>query len=86
MKYDPLTKRITIKTDDIDRAWHNIRWAIRAIRQAAGRPLEGGPDRDGPLDDADFAEAAILKAAEAIGLDLGPGSDRAGRLDVRDTN
>jgi hypothetical protein len=86
MTYDPRTQRITIPTADLDRAWSYLRFAIRHIRMAAGKPLEGGPEQPQAIDDHEYAEIGILDAARAIGLDLGPGSDRPGRLDVRDVN
>ena len=86
MTYNPRTKTMSIPTADLDLACIHLRTALRHIRKSADIPIEGGPERPGPMDYADFAEAGILSAAEHLGIDLGPGSDHPGGIDVRSPN
>lgn len=81
MKYHAPTNQFTISANDLARAAHSLRWAIKHIR--LGHKLDPkGCDRPGPIEHPDFAEAGILDAASALGIDLG--SDRPGKLDVSD--
>ena len=79
MKYHAATNQFTVASDDLQRASHAMRWAIKHIRIASGLDTKGCK-RPGPMDDPEFAEAGVLDAARCLGIDLG--ADRAGELDV----
>ena len=79
MQYHAPTNQFTITADDLRRASHSLRWAIKNIRE--GHKLDPkGYKREGPMDCPEFAESGILDAARALGIDLG--ADRPGKLDV----
>lgn len=79
MQYHAPTNQFTISADDMKRASHLLRYAIKKIRQ--GHKLDPkGYDREGAMDCPEFAESGILDAARALGIDLG--ADRPGKLDV----
>ena len=81
MKYHAPTNQFTVSAEELRRATHAMRWAIKHIR--LGHNLDPkGCDRPGAMTHPDFAEAGILEAAIAMGIDLG--SDRPGKLDVSD--
>jgi hypothetical protein len=79
MKYHSPTNQIVISIEDIKEACASLRWAIKHIR-IAGHCDPRGYVTDGALTDTDFAEGAILDAANALGIDLG--ATRRGQLDV----
>lgn len=81
MKYHAPTDQFTISADELRRAAHALRWAIKHVRAGHGLDVKGYK-RDGPMDDPEFAESGILDAARALGIDLG--ADRPGKLDVSD--
>lgn len=82
MKYHAPTNQFTVSPKDLQMAAHSLRWAIKHIRLASGRSLQGGKEHPGPMEDPDFAESGILDAAKNFGIDLG--ADRPGKLDVSD--
>jgi hypothetical protein len=79
MNYHAPTKQFTIHMGDLERASHDLLWAIKNIRLASNLDPKGYK-REGPLENPQFAEIAILKAAKNMGIDLG--ADREGKLDV----
>jgi len=79
MKYHAPTNKFTVSQDDLQRAAHSLRWAIKHIRIGSGLDPKGYK-RSGPMDDPEFAESGILDAARALGIDLG--SERPGEIDV----
>jgi hypothetical protein len=81
MNYNPLKRVIQIAPADAERAAHILLWAMKHIRLASGRPLDRH-SRDCAMDSADFAQAGIMDAAKALGLDLG--ADCAEQIDLRD--
>jgi hypothetical protein len=70
MQYHAPTNQFTVTADDLQRASHSLRWAINHIRKGSGLDPKGYK-RPGPMDDAEFAEYGILKAARELGIDLG---------------
>lgn len=81
MKYHAPTNQFTISPDDLRRAADALRYAIKHIRLGHGLDPKGF-SRTGPMEDPDFAEAGIMDAAAALGIDLG--SERPGKIDVSD--
>lgn len=79
MKYHAPTNTFTVTPDDLQRACHLLRWAIKHIREGAQLDPKGYK-RSGPMDDPEFAESGILQAARDLGIDLG--AERPGQLDV----
>lgn len=79
MLYHAPTNQFTVSADDLQRASHSLRWAIKHIRLGHSLDLKGYK-RPGAMDDPEFAEAGILDAAKQLGIDLG--ADRPGKLDV----
>ena len=79
MKYHAHSEEFTVPLESIKRASILFIWAIRNIRLGHGLDPKGYTYQ-GPLEHHHFAEAGILDAAAAIGIDLG--SHRPGRLDV----
>lgn len=80
MKYHAPTKCFVVTGDSYEMAALNMKLAIKHVREMAGLPFEPhkGNVVMGP---PEFAEAAILGAAAALGIDLG--AQRHGHLDVR---
>lgn len=81
MKYHAPTDQFTVSSDDLRRAADALRWAIKHIRLGHGLDLKGF-SRSGPMEHPDFAEAGILDAAAALGIDLG--NALPGKIDVSD--
>lgn len=81
MQYHAPTDQFTISADDLRCASCALRWAIKHIRLGHGLDLKGF-SRSGPMEHPDFAEAGILDAAAALGIDLG--NALPGKIDVSD--
>ena len=79
MKYHAQTDQFTVSAADLRRAAQAMRCAIRHIREGHGLDLKGRA-RVGASTSPEFAEAGILNAAAALGIDLG--SDHPGVIDV----
>lgn len=79
MTYHAPSNQFTVTADDLRSAACDLRWAIKHIRLGHNLDLKGY-SRNQLMDDPEFAEAGILKAAKALGIDLG--ADRPGKLDV----
>ena len=79
MKYHAPSRQFTVKLSDIEQACHLLRWSIRSIRLQAGLEPKGYT-KEGPMEAPQFAESGILRAARALGIDLG--SENEGELDV----
>jgi hypothetical protein len=79
MKYHAPTNQFTFSSNDLQRACHSLRWAIKNIREASGLDPKGYKG-EGELECPQFAEAGILDAARDLGIDLG--ANRPGVLDV----
>ena len=81
MKYHAPTKQFTVSQADLEMAAMSMKHAIKSVRELAGLPPE--PHKTETFMQApQFAEQSILDAAKYLGIDLG--TDRHGRLDVRD--
>jgi hypothetical protein len=78
--YNPKTKSIQIKPEDMEMAYHNFLYAIRHIRIAAGLPLDRYK-HEGLLSDTDHAMRGILQGASFLGIDMG--AEWGEQLDVR---
>lgn len=50
MKFDPNTKMLLLPPEDVRNASINLMHAIKHMRKLARRPLEGAPERYGPMD------------------------------------
>lgn len=81
MKYHAPTQQFTVSPENLKRASYAMLHAIKHIRTQAKRDTMGY-ENHGPMDNAEHAEASIIDAALALGIDLG--SDRPGKLDVSD--
>ena len=82
MQYHAPTKQFTIEQRALHGVVMHLRYAIRYIRTVNGKPLTPSR-REGPVDEAYCAEAALLDAAREIGIDMG--AERPGLLDVSDS-
>lgn len=69
MTYDPKTKTLRVKPDDMARAYDSLMWALKNIRLTAGKPLDKY-EKPGPLEPVDFAMKGILDAAGALGIEM----------------
>jgi hypothetical protein len=69
MTYDPKTKTLRVRPEDMERAYGSLMWSLKNIRIAAGKPLDKY-DKPGPLEPADFAMKGIIDAAEALGIEM----------------
>lgn len=79
MQYHAPTRQFIVPTSTFHAVSLHLRYAIQHIRRSAGLPLT--PHKpEGPLGEAQFAEIALLSAAQEIGIDLG--ASQPGRLDV----
>lgn len=83
MKYHAKSKQFIIKLSDIEHASYLLRWSIRNIRKQADLDLKGYK-KEGPMEAPQFAESGILRAALALGIDLG--SENEGEIDVSNDN
>ena len=82
MKYNPHTKGLTLSIQDADRAAGDLLAAIHYTRKMNGLPLEGYDSQaKASANVDDTAEYCILRAADALSIDLG--ANRPGQLDVR---
>ena len=79
MKYHAPTHQFTVSAEELRRATHALCWAIKHIRLGHGLDPKGC-ERPGAMQHPDFAEAGIIDAARALGIDLG--SDRPGQPEV----
>lgn len=79
MKYSAVHNALIITPDDLQRAAHTLRYAIKAHRKVHKLPLTR---MKYPLavDDRYMVEQCILDTAKHLGIDLGVSS--AGELDV----
>lgn len=83
MMFHAPTGRMVLPADALKRGADHLRWALKNIREAAGLPLDRYEREPGPLQHADFAQIAIIEAAEAIGIDLGATRHEFHKLDLR---
>ena len=81
MTYDPKKNVIQITPEQARRAYDSLRWAMKHIRLASGRPLDRH-EHHGPLESVDFAQSDIMDAAKDLGIDMG--AAHAEELDPRD--
>ena len=80
MKYIASSKSFTITQKELEMASCSLIHALKHIRQLAGLPLDRY-HHEGPLENADFAQKAILDAAKEVGIDLG--AEWGDQLDLR---
>ena len=80
MNYHAPTNQFTVKVDDLSRASKCLLHAIKKIRDGANLDHKGYDYLKRTSDWAEYAEHAILDAAENLSIDLG--ADRPGKLDV----
>lgn len=83
MMFHAPTGRYVLPADALRLSAMHMKYAIAKVREQAKKPLEGYKC-PGPMGPAEFAQGAILEAAEAIGIDMGMPRNRATELDVRD--
>lgn len=83
MLFHAPTGRYVLPADAIKRTAHELWYALRQIRETAKQPLDASDTRPGPLRPHDFAQIAVLQAAEAIGIDLGVPAVNFFKLDLR---
>ena len=69
MTYDPKTKTLRVTPESMERAYHDLMWAMKNIREAFGLPLDKY-EKPGQLEAPDFAMKGILDAAEALGIEM----------------
>lgn len=81
MKYHQPTKKFVIEPLAIEQTADCLRYAIKKIREAGGKPLTA---YDAAIwDDHDLAQAAIMNIAEALDIDLG--HKQFNKLDLTET-
>lgn len=83
MMFHAPTGRMVLPAEAITAGAGHLRWALKNVREAAGLPLDRY-DRAGPLESADFAQIAIIEAAEVLGIDLGVRRTEFYKLDLRE--
>jgi hypothetical protein len=86
MMYHAPTGRLALPVEDLKRSSHHLLWALKNIREASGLPLDRYTREHGPLTPADFAQIAVIEAAEVLGIDLGVTRMRFYELDLRATS
>jgi hypothetical protein len=84
MMFHAPTGRMVMEAAAIKSAAMHMRWALKSIREAAKLPLDRYDRNHEPLKPADFAQIAVIEAAEALGIDLGVPRQRFYELDLRD--
>lgn len=68
MIYDPKTKTLRVRPEDMDAAYGSLMWSLKNIRETAGLPLDAYQD-PGTLDAPHFAMKGILDAMEKLGME-----------------
>lgn len=71
MNYNPNKSVLQITPAEADQAGAYLLYAIKKIKQSAGKPLTPYKHDMRPLDDAEHAMHGILSGAAALGMDLG---------------
>jgi hypothetical protein len=80
MTYDTDRKAFIIPVADMERASHQLLWAMSHVRRTAMMPLDGYK-ADGPMRSADFAQSGIFDAMQTLGMDTG--AKRYNEVDLR---
>ncbi|EJC7175933.1 hypothetical protein DC915_RS01590 [Vibrio parahaemolyticus] len=70
MKYHQPTKSFVIEANTIERVAESIKYSLKMVREAGGKPLKPY-DVNGMMDDCDHAQATIMDIADALDIDLG---------------
>ena len=83
MNYNPATDTIEVKVGDAKRAYFAARSALRHIRSMAGLRMDRYKKGVGPLEDDDFAQIEVIRAMEALGINMGVGHMEYNELDLR---
>jgi hypothetical protein len=94
MKYDPLSKAVLVKVNQIELAYHHAVYAIHKIRELAGLPMRGYHEtnalkRTDRESTGANAERTVLDIMEGIGVAMRSDDSygvAAGVLDVRNEN
>lgn len=82
MMFHAPTGRMVLPAKAIEDGARHLRWALKSIRESAALPLDCY-ERHGPLEKVDFAQMAIIEAAESMGIDLGASRMKFNELDLR---
>ena len=70
MTYNAQSRAFTVSEKDLHSASLMGMYAIQRMRAMAGLPT-GKREHDGPLQEIDHAEKAVIDCLKAIGVDLG---------------
>jgi hypothetical protein len=70
MKYIPKYNAFVVTQQELQMGSDAILYAMRKYRQALKLPI-GKRKHDGPLEDYDHAERAIIEGLKSLGIDLG---------------
>lgn len=84
MMFHAPTGRMVLPADSLKATAMHLRWALKNIRELAGLPLDRYEREPGRLGHAEFAQIAVIEAAEAMGIDLGASRHKFYTLDLRD--
>lgn len=82
MQYHQPTKKFVIEKSTIEATAESLRYAIKAIREAGGKPLTAYEVSG--MDNYDHAQAAIMDVAQSLDIDLG--HRRFNMIDVTEAN
>lgn len=80
LKYHGPSNSLLISQDTLKSAAFHLMYSMKAIREAAGLPLDRY--EVGPLSPADNAQQRLIAVAKELSIDLG--SDWANEIDLRD--
>lgn len=81
LKFHAPTGCLLLPNDALAKTAHNLRQAMRRIREATGLPLDRY-EVPGPLSPADLAQQSLVTVARDLGIDLG--ADWCNDIDLRD--
>lgn len=83
MQYHAPTGKFVIEPEALKQAAFLMKYALKAVRELAGLPLDQY-ERDGVmLTPACFAQISIMECAEAMGIDMGVPRQKFNLLDLR---
>ena len=81
LKFHAPTGQLVLPRDALEKTAHNLRQAMRRIRESAGLPLDRY-EIPGSLSPADHAQQSLVSIARDLGIDLG--AEWCNELDLRD--
>lgn len=83
MKYNPRLKALVVTTQEMDRTYCLIMYALKCMRESAGLPLTPYT-KDGPLQDHDHAAIAIVELGMNLGMHFDVTPHNHNKIDLSD--